>query len=324
MVLLLTAMATLAPATVVALAVNETPSVPFGTAWTEAKRIGIRATTLSIDWAQAEPRPGEYDLTWPRAAGAFYPAEGAEIGLVLRDLNTTRDERPADLRGKPYDDPAVLERWRKMADAVLAAMPKARLSWIAVGNEVDAFLGRDRDKIAAYARFVRGAFAHLRARRPGVRLSTCLTFDEVRKSGAALRPILAEGDAAMVNYYLMDGARRSPRAQVPKDLDAMAAFAGTKPLLITEAGAPSGAVVGSSEAAQADFVRTLLPEVRKRKIPYVNLVWMHDVGEGAVAKFADYYGSTDPAFRDFLGTLGLRGHEGKPKPAWSAFASLVP
>jgi hypothetical protein len=87
-------MAALASATVVALAVNETPSVPFGTAWTEAKRIGIRATTLSVDWAQAEPRPGEYDLTWPRAAGAFYPAEGAEIGLVLRDLNTTRDERP--------------------------------------------------------------------------------------------------------------------------------------------------------------------------------------------------------------------------------------
>ncbi|MGV3618662.1 MAG: hypothetical protein ACO1SV_25345 [Fimbriimonas sp.] len=321
--LLLTAIAVLAPATVVALGVNETPRVNFGSAWTEAKRLGIRAVTLPVDWAAAERKPGDYEVTLPKIADGFYPGEGVEIGLVLRDLNTNRDERPADLRPKPFDDPASLDRWKMFADAVLDAMPKSRLSWISVGNEVDASLGSDPAKIAAYARHLRNAFAHLRKRRPGIRLGTALTFDGVRERGPILRPILAEGDVAMVNYYLMDGARRPPRTQVPKDLDAMAAFAGSKPLLVTEAGAPSGTVIGSSEAAQAEFIETLLPEVRRRKIPYVNLVWMNDVGDAEVAKFTGYYGSAAPEFKDFLGTLGLRRADGKPKPAWTALTKFV-
>jgi hypothetical protein len=321
--LLLTAAAILAPATVVALSANETPQVKFGAAWTEAKRIGIRAVTLPVDWAAAERKPGEYDLTWPKVADGFYPREGVEIGLVLRDLNTNRDERPADLRTKPFDDPMVLERWRRFADAVLDAMPKSRLGWISVGNEVDVSLGSDKDKVAAYGRYLRSAFAHLRKRRPGVRLGTALTFDGVRTRGAILKPILAEGDVAMVNYYLMDGARRPPGTQVPKDLDAMAAFAAGKPLLVTEAGAPSGTAIGSSEAAQAEFIRTLLPEARRRKIPYVNLVWMNDVGDAEVAKFTAYYGFSEPEFKDFLATLGLRHADGKPKPAWIALEKTL-
>jgi hypothetical protein len=305
-------------ATVVALAVNETPKVPFGTAWAEAKKAGVRATTLSVDWSQVEPKPGEYDLTWPKAAEGFYPGEGAQIGLALRDLNTSKDERPADLRALPYDDPKVLKRWIGMTDAVLAAMPKTTFSWIAVGNEVDGVLKDER--VAEYARFLKGAFSHLRAKRPGVRLGTCLMFEGI-KSRPALRAIVAEGDVAMVNYYLIDAARRPAMAQVPKDLDAMAAFAKEKPLLLTETGAPSGSACGSSEAAQKAFVETMLAEALQRKIPYVGFVWMNDAGAASVEGFGKYYGSQDPSFLDYLSTLGLRREDGSAKPGWVALRS---
>ena len=320
MILLAAFVAMAAPGPTVALTVNETPSVAFGVAWADASRIGVRATTLPVDWSHAEPRPGEFDMAWPKVADAFYTAAGAELGLVLRDLNTNKDERPADLREKPFDDPAVLARWTKMADAALAAMPKVRLSWICVGNEVDASLGADRKKIEAYARYLHGAIGHLRKRRPGVRIGTAVTFDGIRRHPEAYRPILDEGDVAMVNYYLMDGAKRAPKDQVPRDLTIMTQYADAKPLLLTEVGAPSGTIIGSSEAAQAEFVRTMLAEVRERKIPYVNFVWMHDVGDAAATGFTKYYGSTDAGFKDFLATLGLRGADGKPKPAWNALA----
>lgn len=303
----------------IALSVNETSRVPFGPAWAEAWRIGVRATTLSLDWSGVETRPGEYDLALPRIAEAFYPKEGAEVGLVLRDLNTNRDERPSELRGKAYDDSEALRRWEGMADAVLGAMPHLRLSWIAVGNEVDAHL--KGDAVAGYARFLRAAFAHLRRVRPGVRLGTTLTFEGVRDRAEALRPILDAGDVAMVDYYLIDAARRPAREQVPKDLDAMARFAGRRPLLLTEAGAPSGTACGSSEAAQAALVGTLVAEARRRSIPYVALQWMNDIGKGAAQGFGGYYGVRDAAFLDYLATLGLRHEDGSPKPVWATLAS---
>ncbi|CAN5664912.1 hypothetical protein BH11ARM2_BH11ARM2_00200 [soil metagenome] len=309
-------------ATVFALAVNETPKVPFGAAWSEASKAGIRATTLALNWSQVEPKPGEYDLTWPKAAEGFYPGQGAQIGLVLRDLNTTRDERPLDLRALPYDDPKAIQRWTGMADVMLGAMPKTTFSWIAVGNEVDGVLNDDA-KVASYARFLKAAFAHLRKTRPGVRLGTCLTFDGVKARATALKPILEAGDVAMVNYYLIDAAKRPAKTQVPRDLDAMEAFAGKKPLLLTETGAPSGTLCGSSEAAQKAFVETMMEEARKRKLPYVAFDWMNDIGEPAAGGFGTYYGTSDPAFTNYLATLGLRHEDGTPKPAWTAFTERL-
>jgi exo-beta-1,3-glucanase (GH17 family) len=209
-----------------------------------------------------------------------------------------------------------------MANAVLGALSPAKLSWIAVGNEVDGMLTNDL-QTTAYARFLNGAISHLHRLRPGVKVGTTLTFEGVRKRADRFNRILKEGDVAMVNYYLVDGERRPPATQVPRDLDTMQKYAGSKPLLLTEAGAPSGTVCGSSQAAQAAFVRTLITELRRRRIGYVAYQWMNDVGSKAIEEFGGYYGSRDPAFLDYLATLGLRNQDGVPKPAWTTLTKLL-
>jgi hypothetical protein len=320
---------------VVSLTVNETPGVPFGEAWADARAVGVRA--LSLDWSAVEENepeekagpgePGEeeengerYDLTWPRAAAAFYPGEGARVGLVLRAVDTDRDARPEWLRGRPFA--SCFPEWRAMATAVLNALGETKLSWIAVGNEADVRLDSPA-KIADYAAFARRARTFLHGLRPGVPVGTTLTAEGLLGRTAPLRPILDASDAVFANWYLRDGATRPPAAETPRVLNALARVAGTKPLLLTEVGAPSGETAGSSEAAQAEFVSVLLAEAGRRRLPYLNLVWMNDLAPEAADALVARYGVEGEPFRAFLATLGLRRADGSPKPAWERLARAL-
>lgn len=308
---------------VVSLSVNETARQLFGGSWAKAHAAGLRATTLSLDWNRIETAPGTYDLTLPKIADAFYPTQSTAVGLVLRELNTNRDERPEDLRDRPFDDPALLTRWKGMATAVLDAMPHTPLSWIGVGNEVDASLTPGSPKAEAYVRFLKAAVAFLHTKRPGVPVGTPLTFDGIKRSPTAWQKVAATGDVTMVNYYLLGAAKLEVAPTVRRDLATMRRFAGSRRLLLTEAGCPSGRGAGGSEVAQADFFRTLLADAPSRGVPYVNLVWMVDVGTSSASEIAGMYGSQAADFRDFLATLGLMREDGTAKPAWDVVAAKL-
>lgn len=311
------------PHLTVALGVNETQTLPFGPSWGEAHAIGLRATTLTLDWNRIETSPGQFDLAFPKIANEFYPSQGAKIGLILRDLNTNRDERPPDMKGLRFTDSTYLQRWRAMATAVLDAMPRVKFSWIAVGNEVDAGLQPNSEAFTDYIAFLRSATDLIHDKRPGVPVGTPLTFEGTQKSGAWQR-IAKVGDVTMVNYYLRGAAKMNVGERLKRDLKLMRRFAGARRLLLTEVGCPSGTLSGGSEAAQAEFYRVLFKELPRAKVDYVNICWMNDLGDQA-KQTAALYGTQDAAFVDFLGSLGLRNAHGKPKPAWSVvFKALAP
>lgn len=100
-------------------------------------------------------------------------------------------------------------------------------------------------------------------------------------------------------------------------MPSMVAMAAGKPVYLSELGYPSGGC-GSSEAGQRDFIEAAFAAWAQNadSIPLVTLVWLHDISEEQLATYTDYYGIGDDCFARYLGTLGLRGHDGTDKPAF--------
>ena len=130
----------------------------------------------------------------------------------------------------------------------------------------------------------------------------------------------------MATYYPVksENSLKSP-AEVRRDFGQMAETArkAKKPLYLLECGCPSGALCGSSEAKQADFVRTVFAAWDKEEaiLPLLSFTWLTDLPAPDVERYKKYYGVSTPAFADYLSTLGLRTWAGKGRDK-AAFVAL--
>jgi hypothetical protein len=103
----------------------------------------------------------------------------------------------------------------------------------------------------------------------------------------------------------------------------MVTLAGSKQLVIQEAGYPASELLGSSELRQSQFVTKLFDAWAPRgdRIPFLNVFLMHDFTQTLCDYFTQYYGLPgDQRFSQFLCTLGLRKANGTPRLAWVTFA----
>jgi hypothetical protein len=281
---------------------------------------GAEATSLTLFWDDLETVPGVYapeTFDWPAIAADFYPDRDLPVTLTFSVIDTVTDRRPPDLRGLPWDDPLVIDRFARHLDEVLVRLQPVELIVIAIGNEVDGLL-RTENEVAAFARFLDSARARVATDRPGIRIGTKLTFEAVRQAPDIYRPLLDESYAALLTYYpLAAEFSVRPVEDVSADLATMVAFAGDKPLYLMETGYPSGGCGGTPEA-QAAFFETLLSETAgygDDVVPLVSLTWLSDIPAGAAEVYGDYYGVNDACFLGYLETLGLRAGDGTPKPA---------
>ena len=281
--------------------------------------IGATATSLSLFWDDLE-RGGAYapDPDWPAIAQAVYPPRDLALQLTFSVIDTVADRRPADLRGLPWDDLRVIERFDALAGEVLSRMPGVDLVSVAVGNEVDGVLA-DRD-VDEYARFLTAARDAIHARRPDVPVTVKVTWDGLR-SRPEILDLARIGDGLSITWYPMDGGFGflAPDAAL-RELDAMAALA-DGPWELSEVGYPSGGCGASSEAAQARFLVGLRERAASlAALRLVQIVWSHDIPAAGVSADAGYYRVGDPCFASFLATLGLLTAKGAPKPAYEALA----
>jgi hypothetical protein len=240
--------------------------------------------------------------------------------ISLNPIDTNKLRLPADLSGKPFDDPAVIQRYNKAADYVLSRVSKADLVAFAIGNEIDGYLGGDRKKWQQYARFFEATSEHVRRRRPGVAVGAKVMFSSLLGDARALaEPVNAHADAVLTTYYpLGEGFRVKPPTVVEKDLGALLQQYPDKPVYLLEAGCPSSSFLGSSEAQQAEFVREVFRfwDAHQRRLKAVNFIWLHDISTAEVESYTKYYGVGQRGFAEYLGTLGLRYHDGRDKQAF--------
>ncbi|MFQ5568475.1 MAG: hypothetical protein ACE5G0_02300 [Rhodothermales bacterium] len=289
----------------------------FGADFARAQEAGAHATSLSLAWDDLEPAPETYtpDPNFLAIANAFYPAQNTQIDLMIGPIDTNNKRVPSDLADKPFDDPAVIERFERLLDYVFDQIPDLQLTSISIGNEIDAFLGTDAAAWARYQTFYEAAVARVRARRPGLLVGTKAMFGGLMgEARPFLEAINQASDVVMVTYYPLksDFTVKDPSV-VTTDFDALVAAYGAKPIYLLEAGYPSSATCRSSEQKQADFIREVFRawDAHADRIPLISFTWLTDLPRAAVESFETYYGLSDPRFAAYLQTLGLRTYEGE-------------
>jgi len=298
----------------IGIAVSESENKDVDGAMAVAKSAGLQVVSLKLDWDDVEKKPGVFDSPWPKVANLYYPSQNVQLSLRLSTLDTSRNRIPSDLRGKPFDDPAVIERFNQFLDYVLDQMPDVNLSELSIGNEVDGVLGGDAAKWGQYTRFFAATREHARQKRKGLKVGVSIMFSgHMGKAARFAETIHQQADLVMVSYYPLTSAFkvRDPKG-VHEDFDALCKQYPNRPISFLEAGYPSGTRCDSSEAKQRQFVEELFAAWDKHadQIHCIMFTWLNDTSASAVKGFTKYYGTSNPAFVDYLSTLGLRTFKG--------------
>lgn len=314
---------------VLGLALSEPEQGGYDAASRLARSVGVTETSLSLAWDDLEPTPGAFASPWVAAAAAYYPDRGMRLTLVVHAIDTTADRRPKDLRTLPWDDPAVVDRYAAVVKWVLDRTKRVPLAALSLGNEVDVRLGADAKAWAAYTRLVREVRRRVKAAHPDLVVGVKVTAAGLLADGPA-RALAdaADLDAVFATYYpLDDGFRVRDPATVATTFAALATAGGKRPVYLLEVGCPSGDGCESSPDLQWQFVEAVFVawDAHAARVPVVSFCWMHDQAPAAVDGMTAYYGLASPAFRAFLGTLGLRAREGpgRDKPAFTALTAAA-
>jgi hypothetical protein len=289
---------------------------------------GARAAVDGRTWSSLEPGSGRRKLDDLKSSLEYL---GGRRGLILllglQVINTTARETPTDLAGLSFDSAPVRARFHALIDA-LKPMAGSHLKYLSIGNEVDVYLAQHPDQWAPYKAFFDDAVAYVHGALPGVRVGVTFTFEGARGAGAAKAAELsAASDVYILTYYPLGASfRPRPPSTAGSDIARMVELARGRALLLQEVGYPAAAELGSSEPAQAEFVKAVLDAWQQHAaaIPLLAVVMLHDMPADMCATLAAYYGlPRDAAFKAYLCSLGLRRADGTPKPAWTALTAEV-
>ncbi len=293
----------------------------FGTAYAQARAAGMQVTSLSLAWDDLETAPGVYapDPDFLAIAASFYPTGGTKLVLGINPIDTNVRRVPSHLAGLAWDDTRLISAFKALLDWALPRAAPLDLVALSIGNEIDATLATPADW-TAFQTFWREVAAHARTLRPGLRVSSKVTYagltGPLADEAAALN---AHTDLVLTTYYPLNADFTTQPASAVED--ALAEVATRYPgrrIAFAEIGAPSSSMCGSSLEHQAAFVRAAFRAWDRHadQIELLEFTWMHDISSGAIDTYEAYYGVSDPCFLAYLGTLGLKKHDGEDKPAW--------
>lgn len=289
-----------------------------------AKSAGAEVASLSVFWDDIETSPGvfEPDPNWLEIANLYYPAQSLKVALVISVIDTNQKRLPADLQDEAFDDPEVIARFEKLLDYIFTQIPDLDLVSLSIGNEVDIYLGSNVRVWEQYETFYIAAIEHAHQLRPNLLVGTKGTLPGLTGDlRDHLESLNRQSDVILVTYYPLenDFTVKDPTV-VKEDFQAITNQYPDKLIYFDELGYPSGAKCNSSEAKQAEFVRRVFAawDVHLDQIGLVIFTWLTDVPPDSVREMENYYGLSDKAFLEYLGTLGLRNYSGTDKQAFTA------
>lgn len=306
------------------LAVTEAENKDYGDAMAQAKSAGMQCVSLKLDWDDVEKRPGVFESPFPKIANGYYPGQKIQVSLRLATIDTNQNRIPFDLRDKPFNDPAVIARFNRFLDYVFDQMPDVKFAELSIGNEVDGLLGIDAEKWKQYTEFFIATRKHARQKQEGLKVGVSIMFSGHTGEPAKFATTLNEqADMVMVSYYPLTSAFKVREPKVVSDhFDTICKMYPNRPISFVEAGYPSGSQCDSSEGMQKQFIEELFTAWDRHadQIQIVTFVWLNDISASLVEGYKKYYGIGNPAFLDYLSTLGLRAFKGagSDKPAFTA------
>ena len=295
-------------------------NIGYELAFASAKNAGIQFIELPQQWDEIETEQGSYTSPFVAMANEVYPQLETAIVLSMNPVDTAANRVPGHLQIKEWDSSERIEAFKQWFDWTRSKLPDAEIVAVSVGNEVDAYFASHPDEIEQYATFFQQVAKHIREALPAAKVGCKMTFPgrtgELRDS---LNSIDSHADAIMLTYYPLDDQFqvRAP-SEVSHDFEAMVGLS-DKPIHLLETGYPSGSACASSKEKQAAFIDALFEawDQNLDRVPLVNLVWTCDLPKSQVDAMVQYYGVQQPAFREYLSTLGLRTADGIDKPAYN-------
>jgi polysaccharide biosynthesis protein PslG len=294
-----------------------------------ARATGVRAVREDLSWAQAEPRPGQYD--WAKYDAVV--ATATEAGLMVLPI---LDDAPGWAARTPTTVPSAPASYAAFTAAAVARygpggafwrahreLSPRPIVWYELWNE-PYYADHNRDP-GVYARLVRAAVTAGRAANPAARFliegdTTYETLagntgDWIAGMYAAVPDLGRYFDALAVHPY-----GGNPAVYTPSDAsgqpgrielahaELVAHGDGAKPLWVTEIGwsTCSGAEGCVSEAQQASYLKEFLRLARTTWSSYVRAVFVYDLRDSA----------SRPDDREAW--FGLLAPDLSPKPAWQS------
>lgn len=304
-----------------------TGSIGFEKAMKVARGVGLNVIELPVQWDEIEKKQGKYKNEWLDIANSYYPSLGIKVLVSFNPIDTNSLRVPADLIGKPLDDPEVIARYNNAADYVLERLKDTDLVGFVIGNEVDGILGDNAQKWAEYARFFKATSEHVRKQRPGIPIGAKVMFYSLVEANAAqAATINTHADVIMSTYYpLKSDFTVKDISSISQDMDMLASLPGSKPIFLAEVGCPSSEHINSSMEKQSQFIHEMFSawDNHHERIQLINFIWLHDISKAEVKSYKDYYGVSSLGFAEYLGTLGLRTDDGQDKPAFKVLRDEV-
>ncbi|MCA9564989.1 MAG: hypothetical protein KC561_15940 [Myxococcales bacterium] len=297
-------------------------------AWESLRRSGATAYELAYPWDQLEGSDGDYDFGGLLALLDTLELAGMDTYLALTTVDTSVLRLPgrfldpndsgalrADLA---FDSPEIVDALALLMLELAPELVERGCFYVSVGNEVDVWLSAHPDQEFPFAVFAETARVATHIVEPDIAVGVTMTR-EALANPPLVQLMASVSDAPALTYYPMEDNAVLPTEIIGAELDAFEALIGGKQYLIQEAGCPAGwpgGVIAASPALQRSWIRAVFREARAR--PRVRFVsWLHlaDWSDQQLDEFEAYYGASSPAFREFLGTLGVMTSEGLPKPA---------
>lgn len=310
--------------------VNPSESVEgFEASFQVAQQAEIDVVEVVLSWDAVETSPGEYqDPGGVLAAITYYGWYDVDVLLTLAVVNTVDRTTPEWLDSLAFDDPELVSSFCEMCDWVLDQVPgNVTLAGLSVGNEID--LALPDAEWNGYISFFGQAVDHIHQNYPQLAVGGKCTVMEGVIGGdlAWVTQLNAHSDVVMLNYYPQNAAFEVLQpSDVHGHFDAVVSAFSGREIWLTELGYQSGSqYCGSSQEMQAEFYHEMFSawDDHADEIGLVLVDWLHDQSPEQIEEWLEYYGSSDPAFVEFLSTLGLRNYDATDKYAWQQVLAEV-
>lgn len=296
-------------------------TVGFEKAFILTQSMGVAVVELPVFWDDTEPSKEKYVEGWMKIANQYFPKTGTKIAVSLNPIDTNNLRLPSDLKNKSFNDPEVISRYKSFVDYAATQLSDSDIFFVAIGNEIDVYLGNSGAKWKEYAEFFSEVAPYVRTKFPNAVVGSKITYDGIINHQDRASLIIQESDVVLTTYYPFKPGSfkvRDPRS-VHEDFKQIVDLYPQKQIYFAEIGYPSGEANGSSEEMQAAFIHEMFAawDTYKGNISFLNYQWLHDASPETVADWQKYYGLKDTPFASFLGTLGLHTYEGKDKKGFT-------
>lgn len=271
--------------------------------------VGIGSVGLTQLWTSVETSPMNYNFTIFDIANLYYPAKGMAVDLTLAPINTNVKEVPSDLTSTAFSSTVMISRFNRLLDSIKVHTPNLTLSSLIIGSEHDVYLGSNATLWADYTVFYNAVLAHAKILWPGLKVATELTFDGIINYNIFSQNLNTNSDYIGVSYYpLTSSFSVKPVSTIPADFASLVSLYPSKKINFYQYGYPSSTVCASSDLQQKQFITQTFStwDTYSNNIRMIDFTWLHDLDVATVNAYGVYYGITNPAFLEFLRTIGLR------------------